>query len=152
MSLHHYRYSNRRSLVLYDSDERRIHGENQEGVEYEESSDTYRSETGVHISGVVGKSAGNSRTQDAGAGSTAEESAPSLTEILCGLQCRLAGATFVGIQSCFGLRSDLCLFNDAHGSTLALPVSDLSADRIRTKTHESEKLWGESHAKEEAVA
>jgi hypothetical protein len=67
---------------------------------------------------------------------------PTLTEILCHIQCRSAGISFLGIQKGFGIMADVALFHAPSGTTLACPVSELSVKRIREIISESNKKFG----------
>jgi hypothetical protein len=63
----------------------------------------------------------------------------SIEEILCEIECGIAGAEFLGIQEGYGATPALCLFSSGPGtSTLALPLSKLNANKIRIKVRESQ--------------
>jgi hypothetical protein len=64
---------------------------------------------------------------------------PTEEESLCALTCALAGARFTGIQKAapeVGLKA-LCLFNCPACSTLAVPVDELMAERVRYEIYRS---------------
>jgi hypothetical protein len=63
------------------------------------------------------------------------------TERECLALCKQAGVQFAGIQSGFNVAPDLVLFNNAHGSTLALPVEGITVGAIIKRVLESEGAW-----------
>lgn len=52
------------------------------------------------------------------------------------------GGVYVGIQDTFNETPSLVLFNDSHGSTLALSLADCSAASVRQAIGASNKRYG----------
>lgn len=62
-------------------------------------------------------------------------------EAACADICRIAGARYVGIQQCWGLREDLCLFQEhERASTLALPLSAMEPSAVAAKIQAARKI------------
>ncbi len=65
----------------------------------------------------------------------------SLCEHLGRLQCNLGGGEFLGLMT--GLRITICLFRSPKtGSSLALPISDMSAEEVRKHIKASDIEFG----------
>lgn len=68
---------------------------------------------------------------------------PTEEESLCALICALAGSHFQGILKAapeVGLEAHV-LFSDANGSTLALPVKTITAEKVRQHIRASNFKW-----------
>jgi len=68
-------------------------------------------------------------------------SSESLTEHFCRLQCTLGGGEYLGLMT--GLRVTLCLFRSPKtGTSLGLPVADMSAEEVRKRIKASDVEFG----------
>ncbi len=63
-----------------------------------------------------------------------------LEQFVAGI-CREAGVRYRGIQSGFGKVPDQILVDNDHGSTLCLPLPELTADKIREAVAKSNAAW-----------
>ena len=63
-----------------------------------------------------------------------------LDQFVAGI-CREAGVRYRGIQSGFGKVPDQVLVDNDHGSTLCLPLPELTADKIREAVGKSNAAW-----------
>jgi len=57
------------------------------------------------------------------------------------LLCKSAGTSYRGIQSGFGVTPSLVLFQNSKGSSCALPLTDLTVEKIRARIEESDMLF-----------
>ncbi|HKW34447.1 MAG TPA: hypothetical protein VJN92_15660 [Candidatus Acidoferrum sp.] len=55
--------------------------------------------------------------------------------------CRQAGVPYKGIQSGFGKVPDQIMFDNAHGSTLCVPVQGATVEVIRELVAQSNAAW-----------
>lgn len=66
----------------------------------------------------------------------------------CEWACRVAGVSFIGIQSAFGLLEDLCLFEHIRGRTLSLPVSKMNPITVNWHVLETEQRYDQGKVPE----